>query len=75
MQQEMLAQVVHAIRHEMARTLNDILLRRTGLGTLGDPGDAALKSIAELASRELGWEPARMGVELELANSSTAVPE
>ena len=32
---EILAEVVYAIRQEMARTLSDIVMRRTGIGTLG----------------------------------------
>lgn len=50
------AQIVHAVRHEMAVTLEDALLRRTGLGTLVHPGEAALNRSADLMARELGWD-------------------
>lgn len=71
---EILAQVCYAIRHEMARTLSDILFRRTGLGTLGHPGDTALKSILELSQKELNWPPARVDQELETAHKSLLLP-
>jgi glycerol-3-phosphate dehydrogenase len=59
------AQVVHAVRDEMALRLDDIVFRRTGIGTLGDPGASALETIADLAARELGWDVARRRLELE----------
>lgn len=56
---EILAQVTYAIRNEMARTLNDIVLRRTGIGTLGHPGMDVLEEVAALAASELGWDEGR----------------
>jgi glycerol-3-phosphate dehydrogenase len=50
------AQVVHAVRHEMALRLSDVVFRRTGLGTLGHPGVEAIGRAAELMRRELGWD-------------------
>jgi glycerol-3-phosphate dehydrogenase len=50
------AEVLYAIRNESAQHLDDIVLRRTDLGTLGHPGRAALEDCAELAARELGWD-------------------
>lgn len=50
------AQVVHAVRHEMALHLEDVVFRRTGLGTLGHPGVPAITQAAELMRRELGWD-------------------
>lgn len=37
-------EIAHAVDHEMAVTLEDIVMRRTGLGTLGDPGATALET-------------------------------
>ena len=37
---ENLSQVLYAIHNEMARTLADILLRRTGIALLGHPGES-----------------------------------
>ncbi|GAA6155455.1 glycerol-3-phosphate dehydrogenase/oxidase [Pyruvatibacter sp. HU-CL02332] len=51
------AQVLYSIRTEMARSLDDILQRRTGLGTLGHPGHDTLRRIADIAGDELGWDP------------------
>lgn len=72
---EMLAQVVYAVRHESARTLKDILMRRTGIGTLGNPGDAVLKKVAETAAKELKWNRARMLKEIAEAKKSLAIPK
>ena len=49
------AQVVHAVRAEMACTLEDVVFRRTGLGTLGPLEPSAVSAIASLMARELGW--------------------
>lgn len=71
---ELLAQVVAATRWEMARTLPDILMRRTGLGTLGDPGDAVLEHIADVAATELGWDGVRRDAELAQAKQLLTLP-
>jgi glycerol-3-phosphate dehydrogenase len=71
---EMPAQVVYAIKHEMARTLKDILIRRTGIGTLGNPGTKVLEMIAGIAARELNWDTARVDRELETAGKALSVP-
>lgn len=57
-------QVIHAIRHEMAAHLSDILFRRTGLGTLGHPGVPVVNKIAELMARELGWDDSAVANEI-----------
>jgi glycerol-3-phosphate dehydrogenase len=49
------AQVVHAVRTEMAMTLEDVVFRRTGLGTLGPLEPQAVEDIAGLMARELKW--------------------
>jgi glycerol-3-phosphate dehydrogenase len=38
--------------------LEDVVLRRSGLGTLGHPGETALIGAARLMGRELGWDRA-----------------
>ncbi len=58
------AEIVHAVRHEMALTLADVALRRTDLGTAGYPGAAALDSCAALIAQELGWSPERTAAEI-----------
>ena len=72
---EMPAQVIYAIKDEMACTLTDILLRRTGIGTLGNPGQGVLETIAEMASRELKWSAARIDNELEKAVKALSLPD
>jgi len=49
------AEILHAIRHEMAVNLDDIVFRRTDLATGFHPGNAAIALCARLAGRELGW--------------------
>ena len=52
------AQAVHAVRHEMALTLGDVLERRTHVQPLAaDQGLGAAESVADLMAAELGWTP------------------
>jgi glycerol-3-phosphate dehydrogenase len=53
------AELVWAARHEMALTLADAVIRRTSLGAVGDPGDAAVEGAAALVGRELNWSDVR----------------
>jgi len=53
------AQIVYALREEMALTVEDVLFRRTGLGTLGSPGDAVIARVTDLIAEELGWDEAK----------------
>lgn len=50
------AQVIHAIREELACTLEDVLFRRTGMATLGHPGDDAIANTVALMAAELAWD-------------------
>jgi glycerol-3-phosphate dehydrogenase len=59
------AQVVHAVRHEMACTLTDVVARRLPLGAAGHPGRAVAEGCAALMAEELAWSQER--VELETA--------
>jgi len=55
---DLLAEVVLAARHEQARTVADVLLRRTRLGILAAPQlrDAdSVRPVAERLGAELGW--------------------
>jgi glycerol-3-phosphate dehydrogenase len=49
------AQVAFAVRSEMALTLDDVLFRRTGLGTLGPLEPSAVDGVAQMMSQMLGW--------------------
>lgn len=59
------AEVLNAIRDEMALKLSDVVFRRTELGSAGNPGDESLKSCATIMATELGWDKARVQKELE----------
>lgn len=62
---EILAEVVYAIKYECAKTLKDIMLRRTGTGTLGNPGIKIIKKIAGIASEMLNWDNDKIREETE----------
>jgi len=53
---EIMAEIYYAIKYESARTLKDIMLRRTGTGTLGKPAGDVIDKIVALASEMLGWD-------------------
>ncbi|MDI6741428.1 MAG: glycerol-3-phosphate dehydrogenase/oxidase [Smithella sp.] len=72
---EILAQVVYAVRNEMARTLPDIVLRRTGIGTLGNPGEDVLRKVAQAAAKELQWSPERIEKEISDTVNMLKIPE
>jgi len=61
------AQLIHAVRREMAMTLADAVLRRTPLGALGDPGDEVLARAAAIVGGELGWTDERQREEIAAA--------
>jgi len=52
------AQVPHAVEREMARTLADVVWRRTDLGTGAYPGRAVLTALAARMAAMLGWDEA-----------------
>ncbi|MEP7310066.1 MAG: FAD-dependent oxidoreductase [Acidobacteriota bacterium] len=58
------AELIWAVRHEMARTLADAVIRRTPLGVLGCPSDASLESAAAIVGNELGWTDGRRRAEI-----------
>ena len=53
------AELILAARKEMAPTLADIVIRRTPLGALGHPGDAALARAAAIVGAEYKWSDER----------------
>ena len=70
---DLLAEVAVAARHEQARSMGDVLLRRTRLGLLAahkltvQAGPS--RRVGETLARELGWDEARL--EAELASFSS----
>ncbi len=67
-------QISYAVGQEMCMTLSDFLLRRTGLGTLGDPGIECVRTCAELLSAKLAWQPERVEQEIESFYQQIKVP-
>ena len=60
------AEVVHAVRQEMAVHLDDVLLRRTRAHLFDRAATlAAAPSVADLMAAELGWDDARRTAELD----------
>ncbi len=60
------AEAVHAVRHEMARSLDDVLSRRTRARLLArDASAAAAESVAALLAPELGWDEAETARQVE----------
>ena len=49
-------EVLYAVRAEMAQTLDDVLFRRTGIGTIKRPDDELLQQVTALMAEELGWD-------------------
>jgi glycerol-3-phosphate dehydrogenase len=49
------AEVVHAVREEMALHVSDVLLRRTAAATAGNPGEDAVRAAADVMAAELNW--------------------
>jgi glycerol-3-phosphate dehydrogenase len=40
----------------MALTLEDMVMRRTGIGQFGPPGAAVLQQVADQMAAHLGWD-------------------
>ena len=71
---DILAQVIYAVKNESACTLNDIIFRRTGIGTLGHPGKKSLKTAAETAGALLGWDSTRIKDEIKKSEKILSIP-
>jgi glycerol-3-phosphate dehydrogenase len=60
-----LAELVHAMRREMAITLGDLLIRRTHVfHEVSGHGIEFVSRIADLAAAEMGWDPERKEAEI-----------
>jgi glycerol-3-phosphate dehydrogenase len=66
------AEVVHAVREEMAQKLTDVVQRRTELGAAGLPDEATLHVCADLMANELGWGQARKEREVDEVRAAYA---
>ena len=81
---DILAEAVWAVRKEQARTIGDVLFRRTRLALLAgrqlaEQSNKSVAVVADLLSDELGWDAARRQQEIddfmaEAAAEGVAVP-
>jgi glycerol-3-phosphate dehydrogenase len=49
------AEVIHAVNNEMAVKLDDVLVRRTDLGTGSNPGNEVMRKVADIMAEQLLW--------------------
>lgn len=67
------AEAIHAVRHEMALTLDDVLSRRTRARLLDrDATVVAADSVAHLIATELGWDDAEVDRQVAAYRASVA---
>lgn len=71
---EPLATVAYAAQHEAPEHLTDVLMRRTGIGLVGDPGDAVLDLAADIMAEARGWDAARRRTERDAAAAAVRLP-
>jgi glycerol-3-phosphate dehydrogenase len=62
---DVVAQLHHAVHEELTVSLQDFLLRRTGIGTSRCQGGDCAEAIGRRMARLLGWTPRRLDAELE----------
>ena len=58
------AQILFAVREEMALTLSDAVMRRTSIGQLGAPSRDALEAASRIMAGELLWSEERRRSEI-----------
>jgi glycerol-3-phosphate dehydrogenase len=67
------AEAVYAARYEMARSVDDVLARRTRAVLLArDASMAAAPDVAGLLARELGWTVAEAAADVERFRAAVA---
>ena len=67
------AQVRYAVRVEMAKTLKDVILRRTELGSAGLPDLATIRLCGNIMAEELNWTYSQTQIEIQSLIPSNAV--
>jgi glycerol-3-phosphate dehydrogenase len=68
------AEILYAVRSEMALKLADAVIRRTGAGAAGHPGSDALERAAAIMQRACGWDDARTRNEIDEVENFYALP-
>jgi glycerol-3-phosphate dehydrogenase len=67
------AEATYAVRHEMARTLDDVLSRRTRARLLArDASHDAAASVAALIAPDLGWSDAERDAQVDAYRAAVA---
>ncbi len=59
------AEVLYAVNCEMAHKLSDVIFRRLGIGTLGQPADETLVECAEIMAAALNWDDEKREQEIQ----------
>jgi glycerol-3-phosphate dehydrogenase len=59
------AEIRYAVKHEMAQTLADVVLRRTELGSVAPPSESYLRFAARVMRAEFGWTNERVLREID----------
>ncbi len=72
---ELLAEVEYVIKNEMVYCLSDIFFRRTGIGTLGYPGDKIFNLVVETTKEILNWNTEKTNQEVNKAMAIFKRPE
>ena len=69
---DVVAQLHHAVQDELTVSLQDFMLRRTGIGTSSCQGEDCAESIARRMGALLGWSARRVDAELEAFDAHVA---
>jgi len=69
---DIVAELHHAVQDELAVSLQDVLLRRTGIGTSRCQGLDCAEAIGRRMAQLLGWTPRRLQAELEAYGAHVA---
>jgi glycerol-3-phosphate dehydrogenase len=69
---DVVAQLHHAVHDELAVSLQDFLLRRTGIGTSRCQGGDCAEAIGRRMATLAGWSPRRLEAELDAFRSHVA---
>jgi glycerol-3-phosphate dehydrogenase len=69
---DVVAQLHHAVHDELTVSLQDFMLRRTGIGTSRCQGEDCAESIARRMATLLGWSARRLDAELEAFDAHVA---
>jgi glycerol-3-phosphate dehydrogenase len=60
----LVGEVHYGVDKEMACKLSDVIFARTGLGTIGHPGDSVLTAVAAIMAEKLDWDSKRVAAEI-----------